>query len=331
MKSSMNQSNETDHLLDFASSHFKGLQLTDLTEEVLRALMDVLGDVVFYIKDRDHRMVMMNRRGLENLGLHSNDQVVGRSDREIFGDEFGKRTEVIENRLFSRGEAIVGEVEYRRSEDGTETWTSTTKMPLSNDKGEVVGLIGITRLINDVKLREERLEYQATHDVLTNTLNRNGLADRIKELIQEKEDRAMAVLEIDLDNFASVNDAFGHLTGDEFLRWFGWVMRSTVEPEDLVARMGGDEFVIILHDKDTIEEIGQVCSALISNFHERLDPRYQEMNLGISIGISLYPLNSENPVELIKQADDALYWVKRGGKNHYRYYSKDGEAKSLPA
>ena len=143
------------------------------------------------------------------------------------------------------GQPIIGLIESREMPNGETNWTSTSKLPLRDKHNQVVGLLGITREINELKKVEEELQYYATHDILTGTPNRFLLLDRLEQSIQraKRNNGTFALLYIDLDDFKPVNDRFGHDVGDQVIKQTAQRLKKAVRESDTVARMGGDEFV----------------------------------------------------------------------------------------
>ena len=290
-----------------------------LYEMIIRALLDANNDS-FYIKDRLGRMNIVNQRVLMDLG--SADQVIGRTDSDFFGAEFGQKTRMDEEHLFNTGIALEGLIEVRGDAQSGLFWSSTTKIPLKDPEGKIVGLIGITRNINEIKIREQKLHILATHDPLTNVYNRTGLVDRLDDMIHQSGNQ-FAVLAIDLDNFKQINDVYLHKTGDDFLTWFAWLLKANLRGNDIVARVGGDEFVVILNKIEQKSNISGYCEKLYANFAFSIEERFRSLGVGMSIGISIYPNDSRSANQLLEQADVALYEAKDKNKGTFRFFSEN--------
>ena len=285
---------------------------------VFKALMETDADSV-YIKDPLGRLSMVNRRMMNSLLIENKRDLIGKTDKQVFGDDFGAKTEREEQALYRTGEPIANLVEMRKDTPEGNYWTHTTKIPLRNDKGDIFGLIGLTRVINQIKSTETELRTFATHDTLTNVYNRRGLFERLDEMIHQAT-KKLAIIEIDTDNLKSINDRYFHDVGDEFLKWFAWILKSTTRGNDIVSRIGGDEFVLILENIKKAENISRFCEKLFENFNESLDECYKTLDVNMSMGISIYPDDSEDPKELIKKADEALYFAKSHGKGQAKFY-----------
>lgn len=169
------------------------------------------------------------------------------------------------------------------------------------------------------------LTMMANNDALTNLPNRRLLEDRMAQALKEasRAQQMLAVLFLDLDYFKVVNDTHGHLVGDQLLKQAAGRLTALLRAEDTVARIGGDEFVVLLpkisDDKQLIATAEKVISELAKPFYIA----DLTLQLGVSIGIALYPAHDDNPSKLIKYADDAMYVAKRLGRNCYHVYQPD--------
>jgi len=188
---------------------------------LFRSLMETMVDSI-YFKDRQCRLVRVNRKMALDLGRADPAELIGRTDIELFGQEFGQMTMLDDSRIMETDEPIIGLTESRQLETGQLNWTLTTKTPLHDAAGSVVGLLGITREINELKRAEITLEHLATHDTLTGLPNRYLMFDRLNQLLvrAERYKTSFAILFIDLDGFKRINDSRGHDVGDLVLR--GW-------------------------------------------------------------------------------------------------------------
>ena len=288
----------------------------DLNEyDLFSALMDNMADSI-YFKDRQCRLVRVSRRMALSLGFNDPSQLIGKTDIELFGEEFGKKTRMDDLQVMESGLPIIGLVEENRNENGETNWTSTTKFPLRNSAGEIIGLLGISREINDLKKRERDLQYIATHDLLTSLPNRYLFFDRLEQTIQraKRYRTSFAVLYLDLDHFKRINDQNGHDAGDEFLKQVSAHLKDIVRDSDTVARLGGDEFAILMEIIRDEEEVCAVAERIITSFGH-----LSAIGATVSIGISIYPRHGENGALLLKCADHAMYQAKNQ-TNTYRLF-----------
>lgn len=285
-------------------------------EFYFRALMDTTADSI-YFKDRECRLQRVSRRLAQNLGYTDPADVIGRTDRELFGEAFGQRTYLDDTRIMDSDEGIVGLVESRTLEDGRLNWTLTSKLPLHDEAGRVVGLMGITREINELKQAEMDLQHLATHDTLTGLPNRYLMMDRLQRVLLQAQrfDTIVGVLFIDLDGFKAVNDAHGHEFGDLLLRAVVQRLVRSVRSSDTVARIGGDEFVVILDTLDKGEHATVVAGNVRRTLALPLTLERRRVKVTVSIGISLRPQHGSDAEVLLRAADHAMYLAKKGGRD----------------
>ena len=153
----------------------------------------------------------------------------------------------------------------------------------------------------------ELLEYKASHDSLTGLYNREALENMLKaEIMKAKLSKGtLSIIFLDLDNFKTINDSFGHHFGDEILRQVGEILKSSVRKGDIVARYGGDEFIIVLHSKTDLEP-GRVAERI----KQRLEETFSSYNLSVSYGIAIFGKDGSTPEELIDVADKRMYKQK---------------------
>jgi diguanylate cyclase (GGDEF)-like protein len=188
----------------------------------------------------------------------------------------------------------------------------------------------LLRLNEALRAEKEALEQLtrkvsrlANHDGLTGLPNRLLLAELLERAIQrsKRQKTLLAVLFMDLDNFKPINDTFGHQEGDRALVEVAHRIKGALRASDVIARVGGDEFVVLLMDMDNEEGARLVAEKIIKTLEHPLYIEGQLCQLGVSIGIALYPHDGGSGDELIRHADEAMYRIKRAGKNGYTFYS----------
>ena len=175
--------------------------------------------------------------------------------------------------------------------------------------------------LNHQQQLSDEFAYQATHDVLTGLPNRYLLDDLLEEAIKQarRSKRGLAVAFIDLDRFKVVNDTLGHFTGDRLLQKVAQRLRATLRESDVVARIGGDEFVVVLGDLADAADAGRSAQKLIDAFAGTNLLKTYSLPMTLSIGISVWPTDGEDGETLMNHADGALYEAKRAGRNTYRF------------
>lgn len=167
----------------------------------------------------------------------------------------------------------------------------------------------------------QNLEEQATHDHLTGLPNRLSLGELLEQAITKAnlDDTLVGVLFLDLDGFKGVNDGHGHKIGDLLLKDVAQRLLACVRQSDTVARIGGDEFVVVLCGIKGVENISNIASQIIESLNKQFVITDNALNIGASVGISIFPHNATAAEELIKQADKAMYEAKKAGKNNYKF------------
>ena len=197
----------------------------------------------------------------------------------------------------------------------------------------LVALLVMFFITNEKKKHDKKLEYTATHDALTLLPNRALALEFLTRMLanQKRFKKKGAVLFMDLDKFKVINDSYGHDAGDVVLIEVAKRLRTTLREEDLVARQGGDEFVVILNNFNTLVDVDKVCQKLIKTVSQSIADGTMSYKVGMSIGISVFPDDSTKPEELLQFSDTALFRTKENGRNGYTYYSKEMTESSLRA
>lgn len=213
-----------------------------------------------------------------------------------------------------------GEVRYLHK-DGHVGWLESMCVPIFDDNNQMIGALGINRDITARIEESKRLHDLAHYDALTKLPNRTLFFDRLEKTlaISKRKKHAFALLFIDLDSFKSINDKYGHAIGDQVLVEVSKIILSCIREADTVARIGGDEFVILLTEIASNDEPGIMAKRIIDILIKPIQVKGHMCHIGTSIGISLYPEHSSDLDELLVLADKAMYEVKHFGKNNCRY------------
>lgn len=181
------------------------------------------------------------------------------------------------------------------------------------------------RDITERKRSEELLTYMSRHDYLTDLPNRVYFEKKLTSAMADakKNNTNMALLYIDLDNFKFINDTMGHDAGDLLLKEVSEKLKACTRQVDTVARLGGDEFAVILSSLKRPDYAAQVARKILDALCNKCVIKGKEIFANASVGIAVYPMGGENPVDLLKNADTAMYSAKNQGKNQYRYFSEE--------
>lgn len=226
-----------------------------------------------------------------------------------------------------RGDIWSGEI-CNLSKSGKLFWVDASIVPLKDDNGNIQRFISIRIDITERKKNEDRMTYMGTHDALTGLPNRILLMDRIKQALahDKRYGKYAAVLFIDLDQFKIINDSLGHDIGDLLLIEVTSRLLSCVRDEDTVARQGGDEFIILLpniSDPSHAEIVGKaILDAVVAPYLIQ----GHDLRISASIGISIFPDDSENVNTLLKMSDTAMYFAKENGRNNCQRFRSEMNA-----
>ncbi|MCX8161013.1 MAG: diguanylate cyclase [Candidatus Saccharicenans sp.] len=193
-----------------------------------------------------------------------------------------------------------------------------------DEAGQVVGSVLVFRDITQRKLQEERLNYLAIHDALTDLPNRLLFNDRLKIGLEQARRRnlKLGVIMLDLDFFKVINDTYGHSFGDLVLIEAGRILKQLTRKTDTVARFGGDEFTILLGELHTEATGLQIAERIVQAFNLPMTVDNRKLVITASLGLAIFPDHGQEPEELLKRADLALYAAKDAGRNQVRLYSE---------
>lgn len=238
----------------------------------------------------------------------------GTHDRQFFGEMF---------RTIRRGQTWRGEI-CNKAKNGSLYWVATTIIPLLDVDGKVTHYVACRFDITAQKQAQHRLAEAASVDPLTGLLNRFALQKALAQKIKQASDLSghAAVAMLDVDNFKDINDIYGHQTGDALLKIVARRIRQAVRPTDIVARFGGDEFVIVLTPIPGEGDLRDLLDNVQKTVQLPIDLGIAKTIVCASIGIARFPRDGSNSTELIKNADIALYSAKKLGRNRYEFFQE---------
>lgn len=225
--------------------------------------------------------------------------------------------------------ALAGEMEEKEwtlvKRDGTRTPITLAMRAVTSDAGDVSGFVGIAV---DIAERRQMLQYVthlATHDQLTGLVGRALLRDKTVEAVERarRYGTKVAAFVIDIDQFKRINDSLGHTSGDQILVETASRLRRSVRGTDVVARVGGDEFVVVMPDITTVADVEHCAMNLISRMSPEIRVDDHLLNVTMSIGVCIYPDFAADAKHLLKRADSAMYAAKENGRNQYQIFSED--------
>ncbi|HLA28251.1 MAG TPA: EAL domain-containing protein [Syntrophales bacterium] len=214
--------------------------------------------------------------------------------------------------------------------NGRERFANTEAEMVLDGEG---GLVRITGTVQDITVRkedEEKINFLALYDSLTSLPNRMLFRDRLEQalVLSARHNKQLAVMFLDLDHFKNVNDSLGHNVGDELLQQVAQRLQSQIRKSDTIARLGGDEFTLILQDMKTPEILENMAQRIVDSFAEPFLLQGIKTFVSASVGIAIYPSDSETPDDLLRQADAAMYHAKAQGKNQYQIFSAEMQTKA---
>lgn len=213
--------------------------------------------------------------------------------------------------------------------DGAQLPVALSCAPLPPEQRAMVLTVLDMSVVRDLY---QQLEKQAVTDALTGLLNRRGFYQTVEGMLvrTERLDKFLVVIYLDLDGFKQINDSLGHDAGDQVLLWVAGQLRDCIRPYDVLARMGGDEFTVVIDGLDYPEQAAKVAEKLIERVSVRKQIDGVDITLGASVGIATYPECGANLDGLLRAADIAMYEAKRAGRQQYRFYDQNmnGRARS---
>jgi diguanylate cyclase (GGDEF)-like protein/PAS domain S-box-containing protein len=213
------------------------------------------------------------------------------------------------------------DVELRVTAGGQERWWSLTGKPAFDGAGNYLGYIGTGSDVTERKLAEYRITMLAHHDPMTGLLNRSKFTEQLNSCVArlERYGTPFSVMFLDLEQFKAVNDARGHLVGDKALTRVAHRIQAMVRETDLAARLGGDDFAILLPNDSNVDGLGRLAMRLIEEIKRPIVIDGEPVSIGVSVGVVMAPLNGNQADEILRHADMALQRAKTGGRSVFRF------------
>lgn len=279
-------------------------------QALLKSLINSIPDLIFY-KDNNSVYLGCNKAFEAFSGVKEKD-LIGLTDNDIFNKELAELFITMDLKMKHQGKSHRNE-EWINYPDGKRVLLDTLKTPFYDAKGNILGLIGISRDITERKNKEDEILYLSYNDVLTGVYNRRFFEEEFKRVDTEKY-YPLSIIMGDLNGLKIVNDAFGHLEGDKLLKRVATDIKDICSENGIVARWGGDEFVVLLPNTSN-DACGKICKDILSKVEDNNETVKSSISFGYSTKITL----KENVTKLFKEAEDMMYKNKLTESNSYRY------------
>ncbi len=326
---------------DGAAIAFSNISEAKATEQRYRELAEFTSSIFenapfsMLAADVDGVVTAMNRAA-EKMSGYSREDLVGKAPLTLLHDrkELGARAkelglpslmpmdgfEVLTAKAAKGG---VEELEWTLiRNDGVRIPIHTAVRALTSDAGQVTGFVSIAYDVTERRAMMDYVTHLATHDQLTGLVGRAVLQDRIVQAVERarRYGTKVAIFVLDLDQFKRINDLLGHWAGDQVLLETASRLRQAVRSSDTVARMGGDEFVVVMEDITSISDVEHCATTLVTRFAPEMSVEEHMLHVSASVGVCVYPDNAGDARSLLKWADAAMYAAKEGGRNQFQMF-----------
>ena len=288
-------------------------------------------EVGIAVTSLDFHFLRVNDKYCNILG-YSREELLGMHAFDVNVKGYGARMQELRQQMTAGDIPNILDEKQLVRKDGSLVWVSVAGSLVRASDGTpryhiavIQDISASKRAAAALKESEEQFRILAQYDVLTGLPNRSLFYDRLAHGIAQakRHNRILGVLFIDVDRFKYVNDTFGHAAGDKLLKLVSQRLKTCVRDEDTVGRLSGDEFAIVLGYLGTAEDAAVVAKKIISQLNQPFDFEGTELYVTVSIGITLFPTDSTDQDELIRNADVAMYRAKDLGRNNYQFYTPD--------
>ncbi|MEX5746803.1 EAL domain-containing protein [Massilia sp. X63] len=289
-----------------------------------RAIYSSLNAIVItHCEGDEHRIEYVNP-AFEQITGYALAEIKGKDPRfmKIEGCDERERDRIRE--ALRRREGVRVVLRNKRK-NGEVFWNDLRIDPVSNGDGEITHFVGVINDITEARHYERRLHHLAHHDPLTGLANRTLLQDRLRFAVDHAalHDCMVALAFLDLDNFKHINDNFGHAAGDAVLREVAQRLRACMREEDTIARMGGDEFVLLICNPSSHAQVADLIERVRRSVMAPVAVNGLDIQPATSIGVSVFPADGDSPEQMMRAADAAMYHAKSLGKNNFQFYSAE--------
>lgn len=284
------------------------------------SVLQSINEVIWEINFLNHQLNLIGK--WEELTGYKNNEIGKIEDlakKIIFKDDLGKV--IHEYNQFKRGNLEHLSISFRiTTKAGAIKCVSINGNIVKDGNNIDECIVGTVTDITDIKSAEEKIIYMAYHDSLTNLPNIMYFTEQLQKSIDNKEQGA--ILYLDLDNFKDINENYGHNYGDVLLRIISELLKYSIKNYGMVARMGGDEFFLLLPQVNKKELINEICHSIMEDFKNPFEVNDIETNISVSIGIAIFTEENSDKNEILKNAEIAMNYAKLKGKNNYVFYNE---------
>ncbi len=296
---------------------------------LLDAILNSAQDYAIIVIGLDGRIATWNS-GAEKVFGYAPDEVIGRPIDILFTQEDRLNRIPATEIAAARENGRAMDYRWHRRKDDSCFWADGVMTPMYGKDGALAGFVKILRDASEKHESEKEIMRLARVDPLTGVANRAEFDSRFVDMTAAaaRHDQLLILLLVDLDHFKQINDRFGHHAGDCLLQEAAERIGSVVRETDFVARIGGDEFVVLQPDASSPDVGATVAEKLIATLSHPFEVGGVQMRIGASIGISIYPQDATGPDQLLRKADLALYKVKAESRNGYHYFSRELDEKA---
>ena len=310
-------------LLEEFERHKEAEEAWRAERALLVAMVNQVPDYLF-AKSPDGRFLMANKAVATDLGFSRGEDVVGLTDHDMQPDpEVARKFREDDLVVLESGRPKLDIEEYLIDGNGEKKWLSTSKVPLTSDTGEIIGLVGVARDVTERKRAQDQIQFIALHDTLTGLPNRFYFEQKLSEALAGAQvGRGAALLYLDVDRFKTINDTMGHPAGDELIRQVATRLSAVARSTDTVARVGGDEFAIVMAGITGLADAETLSRRVLDEMSHPFDLFNNQVYVNVSIGIAI---NSGVPIEsseMLRHADIALYRAKAKGRGRYEIFAE---------
>ncbi len=287
------------------------------SRKMLQLVIDNIPQRVFW-KNTELVYIGCNRKVCEDAGLNSPDDIVGKTDYDLPWAAQAEHYRLKDHETMDSGVATINHEEPHPRPDGTQQWIRVSKIPLTDDNGKAIGILGVAEDITEQKALEQQLLQMAHYDSLTSLPNRAYFYNELEKAISRsiRHNSLIAFMYFDIDKFKFINDTYGHDIGDAVIVAFGQRVKSVIREVDTLGRLGGDEFALIVENLSSAEDANIVANKIITAMQRPLMAGELTLRISTSIGVAFYKPGMASD-DLVRAADQAMYKAKQSGRNRY--------------